>query len=81
MEEDMLALQQNDTWNLVTLSSAKSIVGYRWVYTMKYFLDRSIECLKACFVATGYTQNYSVNYSKAFSPIAKILCLDFNILY
>jgi len=36
-----------------------------------YLPDGSIERLKACLVAKGYTQTYGTNYAET-SPIAKI---------
>ena len=51
----MFALSENATWSLVTRPLGKTIVGCRWVYTVKYFLDGSIERLKARLVAKGYT--------------------------
>ena len=38
---------------------------------MKYFLDGSIERLKAHLVAKGYT-TYGVDYVETFSSVAKI---------
>ena len=66
MKAKMSALFENATWSLITLPV------YRKVYTVKYLFDGSIERLKAHLVAKGYTQTYSVDYAKTFSPIAKI---------
>ena len=68
----MSTLSENTTWSLVTHPPRKTIVGCRWVYTMKYLPDGSIECLKTRLDAKGYNQTYKVNYSKTFSTIAKI---------
>ena len=35
MTEEIDALYSNDTWELVALPPSKSLVGYRWVYTVK----------------------------------------------
>ena len=51
----MFALSENATWSLVTHPLGKTIVDCRWVYTVKYLRDGSIERLKARLVAKGYT--------------------------
>ena len=51
----MSALFENATCSLVTRPLGKTTVGCRWVYTVKYLPDGSIERLKARLVAKGYT--------------------------
>ena len=68
----MFALSENATWSLVTRPPGKTTDGCRWVYTVKYLLDGSIERLKAHLVAKGYTQTYGVDYAETFSLVAKI---------
>jgi len=46
-----MVLEQNETWELVTLSSGKKAVGCKWVYNVKLNLDGSLARLKARLVA------------------------------
>jgi hypothetical protein len=72
MNEEMKSLQKNKTWELVDRALGKKAVGCRWVYTMKYKADGTIERFKVKLVAKGYTQTYGINYIETFAPVAKI---------
>ncbi|RVW87268.1 hypothetical protein CK203_037188 [Vitis vinifera] len=43
MNEEMKSLKKNETWELVECPPGKKPVGCRWIYTMKYKPDGSIE--------------------------------------
>ena len=72
MDDEMLALIQNQTWELVDLLDGKKLVGCRWVYTIKCNSDGSLERYKARLVARGYTQTYGIDYKETFTPVAKM---------
>ncbi|WJZ94353.1 hypothetical protein VitviT2T_013224 [Vitis vinifera] len=72
MNEEMKSLQKNETWELVECPPRKKPVGCRWIYTVKYKADGSIERFKARLVAKGYTQTYGIDYTETFAPVAKI---------
>ena len=72
MNEDMKSLQKNKTWELVECPPGKKPVGCRWIYTVKYKVDGSIERFKTRLVAKGYTQTYGIDYIETFAPVAKI---------
>ncbi|RVW92866.1 Retrovirus-related Pol polyprotein from transposon RE1 [Vitis vinifera] len=72
MNEEMKSLQKNETWELVECPPRKKPVGCRWIYTVKYKIDGSIERFKARLVVKGYTQTYGIDYIETFAPVAKI---------
>ena len=67
MNEEMKSLQKNETWELVECPPGKKLVGCRWIYTMKYKADGSIERFKVRLVAKGYTQTYGIDYTETFA--------------
>ena len=70
--EEMKALISNNTWKIVEIPKNKKIVGYKWVFSVKYKSDGSIDKYKARLVAQGFSQTYGIDYEKTFAPVAKL---------
>ena len=49
MKVKLDALSKNYTWDLVTLTSEKSVVGCKGIYKIKTRFDGSVECYKVSF--------------------------------
>lgn len=72
MEEEMLSLHKNETWELVPKPPKKKIVSCKWVYKFKEGTPGVEEprC-KARVVARGFTQIPGVDYNEIFSPVVR----------
>lgn len=71
-KEEIFALEQNQTWELVPKPRDVKPISCKWVYKVKTRPDGSIERYKARLVARGFSQQYGLDYDETFSPVAKI---------
>lgn len=72
MVEEMRALDKNKTRELVDLPRGKKPVECRWIFTVKYQANGSVEKYKARLVAKGYTQTYRIDYVETLALVAKM---------
>ena len=72
MEEEITALKDNQTWDLVPKPRDVKPISCKWVYKIKTRPDGSIEQYKARLVARGFSQQYGLDYDETFSPVAKL---------
>lgn len=71
MEEELWALYQNNTWDLIPRPANINIIRSKWVYKIKYNEKGTIERFKARLVAKGFTQVPRINFEETFSPVIK----------
>jgi len=53
MEDEIEAIETNDTWELVNLSQGKEFIEVKWVYKTKSNVNGKIERHKARLVVKG----------------------------
>jgi len=72
MEEELLALKENNTWDIVPCPPNVRPIGCKWVYSIKLNSDGTLDRYKARLVVLGNKQEYGVNYEETFAPVAKM---------
>ena len=71
MQEEISALQNNQTWKLVPRTETMNVIGCKWVYKSKLKAYGSLERLKARLVAKGFNQIPRIDFLETFSPVVK----------
>lgn len=72
MDNELRALEVNDTWVITDLPKGKKAIDSKWLYKTKYKPDGSIDRLKARLVILGCRQKYGVDYTETVAPVAKM---------
>jgi Reverse transcriptase (RNA-dependent DNA polymerase) len=80
MQEEMKAIEKNDTWELATLPKGHKPIGVKWVYKKKMNAQGEVERYKARIVAKGYKQKAGIDYEEVFAPVARIETIRLLIL-
>ncbi|XP_050909720.1 uncharacterized mitochondrial protein AtMg00820-like [Lathyrus oleraceus] len=71
MNEELEAIEKNNTWELTQLPKNKKAISVRWVYKLKLKSDGSIGKHKAMLVARKFLHKFGLDYIEVFAPVAR----------
>lgn len=71
MVEELNAIEDNDTWELVNLPYGRKAIGSKWIYKVKRNADGTVERRKARLVGQGFSQKFGQDYVEVFAPVAR----------
>ena len=66
MNEEIDAIEKNQTWDLVDIPVEKTSIGVKWVYKTKMTKKGELEKHKTRLVAKEYAKQYGVYYDETF---------------
>ncbi|KAM1823768.1 hypothetical protein FF1_025765 [Malus domestica] len=72
MDEEIEAIEKNETWELTVLPKGHKAIGVKWVYKTKKNANGEVERYKARLVAKGYSQRAGIDYDEVFAPVARL---------
>lgn len=72
MDEEIDAIEKNETLELVSLPQGKEVIGVKWVYKTKLNANGDLQKHKARLVAKCYSQQPGVDYNETFAPVARL---------
>jgi len=72
IETELLALAENQTWDVVPCPPSVKPLGSKFVFTIKLRSDGSIDRYKARLVVLGNKQEFGLDYEETFAPVAKM---------
>ena len=71
MLDEVRALQQNQTWELVPRPTGAHVITGKWIFKKKYHADGTLERRKVRWVVRGFSQRPGLDFDQTFAPVVK----------
>ena len=71
MNDEVKALQDNETWDQVRPPTDRDVIPGKWVYKVKLEPSGQVDQYKARYVAKGFKQVEGMDYFETFAPTYK----------
>ena len=71
MNDEVKALQYNETWDLVRPSTDRDVIPGKWVYKLNLGPSGQVDKNKARYMAKGFKKVEGLDYFETFAPNGK----------
>lgn len=71
IEDELQNLENYHTWKYKQLSLGRKAIGSKWIFKVKYNLNRSVSRFKTKLVAQSFSQVQGVDFTKTFTPMVR----------
>ncbi|KAI3474406.1 hypothetical protein Pfo_029267 [Paulownia fortunei] len=71
MNDEIAAIERNNTWELTDLPKGQKTIDVKWVYKTKLKENGEVDKYKGRLVAKGYKQEFGIDYKEVFAPVAR----------
>lgn len=71
IEEELQNLESHYTWEYDKLPFEQKIIKSKWIFKLKYYLDKSMAYFKARLVEQVFSQIQGIDFSETFVPKVK----------
>jgi len=79
MDEEITAIDGNNTWELTELPNGNQPIGVKWIFKKKMNAQGEIERYKARLVVKGYKQKEGIDYDEVFAPVVRMEIIRLHI--
>jgi hypothetical protein len=70
--EEMLFIEENNTWSLINLSSGRNPARVKWVFMVKRDEHEAVSKHKVRLVVKGYVHQHDINCDEVFMIVARL---------
>ncbi|KAG9446485.1 hypothetical protein H6P81_012613 [Aristolochia fimbriata] len=71
MKDEMLSLEENQTWELVKMPAKKKVLQNKWIFRVKQEVG-GVQRYKARLVVKGFGQREGIDFHDIFAPVVKM---------
>ena len=75
MNDEIEALNKNDTYEICELPPGRKAIGNKWVWKIKFKSNGEVDRYKARLVVKGCNQKEGVDFDETFSPVVKMVTI------
>ena len=72
MKLEIQSMYDNKFWTLIDPTDGLKIIGCKWVFKKKTYLNGNVYTFKARLVTKDFKQTHGIDYNETFSPVAML---------